>query len=313
MAGGNVRPSLRRWRAAVGAVVVASALALSGAGPAAAAVAAVPVGGGGGGDGGGSNPCAEVSGSFTALPPSTMFFGVSYQVSWTTQRPTGCSSNISTMLIGPGSPGTLHVSSGGGTETVTLPLTVQGPATYRIAAFWPGGSVTVASVTVSVGQGPLVRIQSQDAAAHSCMSAFTTVVGAPVILENCDGSTGQAFRFWPVAGLAGGFIVTTSQGYCLALSPDTLVSQFQCPTTVDPSFVWYTGAFFAPYSDTQFMSNEGLFGGGCLTSVEGLPWGTLVGAATAQLYGLDSSTIGFVLQECNFLNQGQPWIQVPRT
>jgi hypothetical protein len=61
------------------------------------------------------------------------------------------------------------------------------------------------------------------------------------------------------------------------------------------------------------MSNEGLFGGGCLTSVEGLPWGTLVGAATAQLYGLDSSTIGFVLQECNFLNQGQPWIQVPRT
>jgi hypothetical protein len=249
------------------------------------------------------------------MPPSTLYFGVSYPVSWTVDRPAGCATSISSMLIGPGSPGTLHVASGGGTETVRLPVTVQGPATYRIAAFFPGGSVTVASVTVSVAQGPLVSIRNEFASVNSCMSAFTNVAGAPVILENCDGSTGQAFRFWPVAGLDGAYIVTTSQGYCLALGQDTVVSQFPCPSSVNSSFVWYTGPFFAPFSNLHFMSNEGQFGGGCLESVVNLPWVTLFGLATAQLYGLDSSTVGFVLDEnCNpLLNFAITWTQVPLT
>jgi hypothetical protein len=317
MAGGHVRPSLRRWCAVVGAaVLVASALALSGAGPAAAAIAVVPVGGGGGGDGGGDggggNPCADVTGSFTNPPPSPMHLSASYTVSWTLQRPAGCASNISSMLIGPGSPGTVHVSAGG-TDYVSLPATVQGPATYSIAAFWPGGSVTVASVTVAVAQGPWVNIE-HETNSTACLGLIDTVAGAPLDVENCDGSTRQAFRFWPVAGIDNGFIVTTSQGLCLANAPDTLVSQFPCPTTaLDPAFVWKFGALFDSFPGVDFMFDYEE--SQCMTSVNNLPWATLVGAVNAQFYGLGSYTVGLQLQECNpfFTAAAEFWVQVPRT
>jgi hypothetical protein len=293
LAGGHVRPWLRRWYAAVGAVVIASALALSGAGPAAAAVVAVPVGGGDGGDGGGSDPCADVSGSFTALPPSTMFFGVSYQVSWTTQRPTGCGSNISTMLIGPGSPGTLHVS-GGGTETVTLPATTQGPATYRIAAFFPGGSVTVASVTVALAQGPLVSIKDPLTGNCLTMENNTSVLFVPPFLHPCDGSVSQAFRFWSLPDTNNEYLLATYNGLCLAANPNAgnLIQQAPCPSSY-PIFAW------RPFKWTDS------------SPVSSLANGNLPSWCMSANY---DTTPGYTyLQECNFLNNRENWTFVNRT
>lgn len=293
MSGRHARPSLRRWCAVAGAVVAASALALSGAGPATADVGAVPVGGGDGGDGGGINPCADVSGSFTALPPSTMFLGVSYQVSWTTQRPTGCSSNISTMLIGPGSPGTLHVS-GGGTETVTLPATTQGPATYSIAAFYPGGSVTVASVTVALAQGPLVSIKDPLTGNCLTMENNTSVLFVPPFLHPCDGSVSQAFRLWSLPGTSNEYLLVTYNGLCLAANPNAgnLIQQGTC-TTSNPIFAW------KPFKWTDS------------SPVSSLANGNLPSWCMSANYDI---TPGYTyLQECNFLNNRENWTFVNRT
>jgi hypothetical protein len=298
MAGGHVRPWLRRWSAAVGAVVVAAVLALSGAGPAAAAVSAVPVGGGGGGDGGGdgggSNPCADVSGSFTAPPPSTMFLDVPYQVSWTADRPTGCSTNISTMLIGPGSPGTLHVASGGGTETVMLPATTQGPATYRIAAFYPGGSVTVASVTVALAQGPLTTIKDPLTGNCLTMENNTTVVFTPPFLHPCDGSTSQEFRFWPLHDTSNQYLIATYNGLCLAANPEAgnLIQQIPCTNT-------YSFALWAPFKWTDS------------SPVDQLSNGNLPSWCMSANY--DTSPGYTYLQECNPLNLRDDWDFVYRT
>jgi hypothetical protein len=107
----------------------------------------------------------------------------------------------------------------------------------------PGNVVTTGWTTVTVAHGPLVNIAHaiEPTSAVTCLARSATVMGAPMDVENCDGSTGQAFQFWPVAGIANGFYVTTSQGFCLAQSPDTLVSQFPCPTQLDPVFVWKPG------------------------------------------------------------------------
>jgi hypothetical protein len=288
------------WRVVVPMVVAAVSVAM--AGP---AFALPPGGGGGGGGGGGTPDCTHVSASLSLSATNVVAFQ-SVSATWTTHRPSGCGGT--SRLVGPGASG-VPISTGSGSETFVPPL---GGGTYAVVMTIPGNVVTTGWTTVTVAHGPLVNIAHaiEPTSAVTCLATTSTVVGAPVDVENCDGSTGQAFQFWPVAGIANGFYVTTSQGFCLAQSPDTLVSQFPCPTQLDPELVWITGAFQA-FPDIQLMRNYGV--GGCMTAVGNLPWDTLVGATTARVFGLGPSTVGLLLQECNPINVGQPWIQVDRT
>jgi hypothetical protein len=210
-------------------------------------------------------------------------------------------------LAGPGASG-VPISTESGSETFVPPL---GVSTYAVVMTSPGNVVTTGRTTVTVAHGPLVNIAH--AVDHmspiTCLARGATVVGAPMQLENCDGSTDQAFQFWPVVGIDDGFYVTTSQGFCLAMSADTLVSQFPCPTQLDLRFAWFPWAFQA-FPDVHLIE-AGV--GGCMTALGNLPWDTLVGATNARVFGVGPSTVGIQLQECNPINVGQPFIQIDRT
>ena len=290
---------LGRWRVVVVLMVVA-VVSVAMAGPA----AALPPGGGGGG---GTPDCTDVSASLSLSATNVLAFQ-SVRATWTTHRPSGCGGT--SRLVGPGASG-VPISTGSGSETFVPPLT---GGTYTVVVTIQASTLRLwtGATTVTVAHGPLVNIAHaiEPTSAVTCLGRTATVLGAPMDVENCDGSTGQAFQFWPVAGIANGFYVTTSQGFCLAQSPDTLVSQFPCPTQLDPQFVWITGAFQA-FPDIHLMRNYGV--GGCMTAVGNLPWDTLVGATNARVFGLGPSTVGLLLQECNPINVGQPWIQVDRT
>jgi len=94
-----------------------------------------------GGDDG--NPCEGITGSLT-LSASMVLPGQAVVATWETQRPPGC--GTVSMLTGPGTSGA--VNGMGGTQTVVPPS--SGTNTYTVTAFYPGGSVEVASASVTV-------------------------------------------------------------------------------------------------------------------------------------------------------------------